>query len=345
MTQTSSTNELSKIIANYYKCLTKVLLEEGVNINPYLKQEGLDRATAFSAEHPHTLEQYYRVVKRVVAGSKIDGVGLKFGQQTKLTDYGILGFALLGCANLVETAKLASKFISMTSNLLEMDQRIEKSAAIVSFRELQPLFWSQPFLIEECISETMAIRKALLPELEGHHPIKINLTYAKPSYAKLYDDIFQCPISFNQPKNELWLPASWLELPISTANEVASEVCAQQCELITSHLSNQGDMVDRVRRTLLSHSMISILRLEEMAEELHLSPRTLRKRLYDSGTSYKEIVNEIRVQTAMEYLSGSNLSVQEVAYLIGYEHSPNFFRAFKKSVGVTPEQYRLQTAS
>jgi AraC-like DNA-binding protein len=95
----------------------------------------------------------------------------------------------------------------------------------------------------------------------------------------------------------------------------------------------------------MSAPMGTNYRLEDMSGRINISSRTLRKKLHDEGTSYRCIVNEMRISTAKAYLKSSSLSIQEIAYMVGYEHSPNFFRAFRKEVGITPDQYRAQSSS
>jgi AraC-like DNA-binding protein len=340
MHTTAASDELNKTIINYYNCLANVLSDADIRIAPFLEREQLPASTSNLANHQHSLEQFYRVIKDVLNTTNIDGLGLKFGSQMKLTDYGILGFALLSCATILEAANYISKFITMTTDQVSINHRFDKSSAIIQFSDNSPLFWAQPFLLEESLAESWSVIKILLPELSNEHPTKIHLSYPKPTYAKLYNDFFQCPVYYNQPVTELWLPQKWFEKPINTANQITSEVCSQQCELIVNQLNEQGDIVDQVRRLLLTNPMTTMLRLEDAAEKLNLSPRTLREHLYQADTNYKEIVTELRMQIAKEYLTASSLTTQEVAYLTGYQHSSNFFRAFKKSIGITPEQFR-----
>ncbi len=81
-------------------------------------------------------------------------------------------------------------------------------------------------------------------------------------------------------------------------------------------------------------------RLQEAAAELNLSTTQLRKRLYRAGTSYKNLVLEIRMALARHYLDDTELTIQEIAYLLDYSQAAPFSRAFKTFYGVSPEQSR-----
>ncbi len=336
--------ETNKVIYNYYQCLIKILQASQIKFQPLFKAHQLPTNSEQLLQHPHSLNQFYDVVKDVYKRHKLDGLGLRFGQTMALGDYGILGYALLSCANVAQAIECASKFVTMTTDQIKVELKIEQKTAIMVFHDCQSHYWPQPFLQEECIVESWQVFKFLLPELEHEHPSRINLAYPKPTYASLYKDTFKCPIYFNQKTTELHFSSKWLNKSINTANEMANQVCAQQCELIVQQMDEQGSIVDKIRRLILSQAMTPPLSLDSAAKILLLSPRTLRERLYNEGTNFKEISNELRMQVAKEYLVASALTTQEIAYLVGYQHSANFFRAFKKIFGHTPEQFRVLQA-
>jgi AraC-like DNA-binding protein len=173
---------------------------------------------------------------------------------------------------------------------------------------------------------------------------RANFDFPEPPYADTYVEVFGCPVKFNAEKNELVFPAAWLELPIATANETMSDVCTAMCERLlgAGDASRETDQV--VRRLLLSRPGRHMYRLEEAAAELNLSTTQLRKRLYRAGTSYKNLVLEIRMALAQHYLEDTNLTVQEIAYLLDYSQAAPFSRAFKSYFGQSPEHARQAQA-
>ena len=79
---------------------------------------------------------------------------------------------------------------------------------------------------------------------------------------------------------------------------------------------------------------------EEVAEQLHMSPRTLQRRIGDSGTTYKEILDKTRHALAMAYLSAPQHSVSDVTYLLGFSCDSSFTRAFRRWTGQSPSDWR-----
>ncbi len=79
-----------------------------------------------------------------------------------------------------------------------------------------------------------------------------------------------------------------------------------------------------------------------VARELGLSDRTLQRRIDDDGTTFRKLLLEARQEQAREYLNRPDIDVAEVAYLLGYEDSNSFYRAFRTWEGTTPSQLRAE---
>jgi len=138
--------------------------------------------------------------------------------------------------------------------------------------------------------------------------------------------------------------AAWLNLPVHHGSGALAEVYTAMCERGLGPGDANRDTAQIVRRLLLSRPGRTVPRLEEAAEQLLLTPGQLRKRLYKVGTSYKQLVLEIRMELARHYLLDTHLSVQEIAYLLDYATPAPFSRAFKQYYGQAPEYFRRGTA-
>jgi AraC-like DNA-binding protein len=97
---------------------------------------------------------------------------------------------------------------------------------------------------------------------------------------------------------------------------------------------------DAVRRHLASELDKGQPTLEQIAPRLHMSSRTLRRRLDEEGTSFRQILGEVRRELASRYLMEGRLSVGEIAFLLGFSEPSAFHRAFKQWTGHAPHAYR-----
>lgn len=120
----------------------------------------------------------------------------------------------------------------------------------------------------------------------------------------------------------------------STFSEAAA-ICQRELDKLQKNTS----LAARVRRVMLEKQN-GFPSLQVTARLFHMTPRTLHRRLQDEGTSYKDILENVRHMLALEHLKGSGMSVQEIAYTLGYTDMANFRRAFKRWEGVAPSDYR-----
>ena len=131
-------------------------------------------------------------------------------------------------------------------------------------------------------------------------------------------------------------PAAELALPLMTSDPVAMQLAREQCERELAALVDAG-LPSRVRSALLARGDTA---LPALARELRMSPRTLKRKLAEHGTTFSTIRDDVRRQRALLLLDNRSLSIGEVAAKLGYSELPNFTRAFRKWTGKTPLAYR-----
>jgi len=114
-------------------------------------------------------------------------------------------------------------------------------------------------------------------------------------------------------------------------------ICEERCQAIVERLGSGGQMADRVRSHILAGRGFG---LGAVGKHMAMSPRSLRRRLRDEGTSFRDVVGDVRKGLALDYLKTSDLDLEEIATLLGYEDAANFNRAFRRWVGVAPARHR-----
>jgi AraC-like DNA-binding protein len=114
---------------------------------------------------------------------------------------------------------------------------------------------------------------------------------------------------------------------------------AQRCQLIIARMNKGDDWVLKVRNYLLTCDSPG-KSLNETAYALGVTVHTLRWHLYKNNTSYKQILLDIRMELACQYLQDTPLSLQQISYQLGYSQPANFQLAFKKYFKVPPGLWR-----
>jgi AraC-like DNA-binding protein len=146
-------------------------------------------------------------------------------------------------------------------------------------------------------------------------------------------------VEFGASHSEMIFPRAYLSRRPVQANIITAEICEELCSNMLHRLERSSDLVTRIRNLLLANAR-SAPDLESIARRVHMSPRSLRRKLQNEGTSYQRILGEVRAVLAKEYLSTTDLSMEQVAELIGFSHVANFQSAFKRWVKQTPAQFR-----
>lgn len=319
----------------------EVLLEHGQDITPYLAAVDISLHDLVNADFEVSSQQYYTLMDQLLKDLDIPALGVRVGRKFSTVDYGVLGYAFISSQTLLQGMKTFFRFQAIVGSnaMFEELLSLDAEACIISVNCQAPSGRIYRYEVEESFGQWLATAESVSMNGAPLQFTHINFTFPKPSYGNLYQELFRCPVYFDQPRNEIHFPRALLEQRFTMANEITAQLCEQQCETILNNLQQQGGLVEEVRRLIINQPG-QAPSPEEVARHLNVSYRTLRRRLSEEGTSFKNIHNEVRMGMAMEYLRQTELSTQEIAFLLGYSEVTNFHRAFKKWSQLTPGEYR-----
>lgn len=174
---------------------------------------------------------------------------------------------------------------------------------------------------------------------EGFSPVEIRFRHKAPDDTSEHERIFGCPVTFEARHNSLVIDRESLDQPSEHADP---EMLKLHEEFADRHMAGLG--ADSIVRKVKTH-LAAVLEqgprdLESIATRLHMSPRTLQRRLAADGVSFQEVLDSIRQDVCMAHLEDSNMTVGDIAYLAGFADPSTFYRAFKKWTGKTPLEHR-----
>jgi AraC-like DNA-binding protein len=163
---------------------------------------------------------------------------------------------------------------------------------------------------------------------------------ADPVQLKRYHDAFGCPVYFRQPEYALVMSARALALPLPTANPQLHEVLEQHARRLLEEHNKVPSVTDLARMRLQQLLQQGDATRERLADVMGICGRTLHRKLKDAGTSYREILDTLRLDKARQLLGDSRQSVQAIAELAGFDESASFTRWFRERTGTTPSEFR-----
>ena len=159
-----------------------------------------------------------------------------------------------------------------------------------------------------------------------------------------YQQLFGSKVKFNSTRSVLSFDETSLNLAIVTANPVARDIFRRECDRLLSRDTHRGMISERVQEVLLQ-SGTEFPTSMRVANQLHMSESTLQRRLAKEGYKFQQLLDQVRNKLAHEYLTGTQLTINEIASLLGFSDAANFRRAFKRWSKQTPTAVRNQTLS
>jgi AraC-like DNA-binding protein len=313
---------------------------ESCQVEPTAVMHGTGLSSA-DLEDDDTWISYRQATQIIDNALRLTGnpaLGLEVGAREELDAFGILGYAMLSSATLAEALEVGEKYQRTAQTLC--DVKLEEGDGNIAIQAAPPFVLSTSqyrFGIEELFSGVISISRILTGE--EVRPNEIHLAYAEPDYTEAYRQFFCCPVVFDSLENSMVLSRKVLELPITQANKFNARMSEKLCQEILHKYIGEEGLTTRIRHIILQVPG-EFPDEEAVAAELALSARSLRRKLGELGTSYRDLREQVRSDLAQQYLRNSNMSVDQVAYLLGYTETTNFRRAFKRWLGVSPREYR-----
>jgi len=170
--------------------------------------------------------------------------------------------------------------------------------------------------------------------------LRTEFSYSEPPYSAEYRLMYCADLSFNRPNTAIAFEASYLDLPVVQNERTLKEFLRTAPESILLKYKNGSSLAARVRRRLRQLLPGEVPDFEGLADELNLTPATMRRRLHEEGESYQSIKDQLRRDLAISYLSHSSRSVMDIALELGFSERSAFHRAFRKWTGASPGEFR-----
>jgi AraC-like DNA-binding protein len=276
------------------------------------------------------------VMQRALRLTGEPALALYVGWQMRLSSHGFLGFAAMTAGTVREAIELAVRYASTRTTALGLEFHVEGDTASLVIEERTSLGPLREFAVLSLIVGLWQIGQALTGRpLEG----VAECAFPAPDY------IAKVPfanglIKFDRPAHRLVFAARLLDTPLKTADPVATQLARAQCERELAAIVD-ASFPGRVRAAIARRAE-GVPSLAEVARELHVSTRTLKRKLADRDTTFSAILDDVRRQRALLLLDNRELSLGEIAGKLGYSEVPNFTRAFRKWTGTTPGAYRAR---
>jgi AraC-like DNA-binding protein len=283
-----------------------------------------------------TTEEMFALYRGISEVSKDPAIGLKLGTEERVERYDPIAIAALYTRSFRDALQRLARYKQLTCP--EEIRLVERGGEfLVQFIWLLADQPEPTLLVDACFAWVVGIgrRGTGLPV----NPKRIE--FQRPEkHRKMHEAHFRCPVNFDARQNVLVFSKTDIDRPFLTHNADLLAMVAPQLEAeLTRQLAQKtiSEQIKGIVKKLLAGRRPT---LQDVARELHLSTRTLQRRLTDEGVTFQQLMEGARRELAQHYLLHSSLELSETAYLLGYEDANSFFRAFHHWVGTSPAEWR-----
>jgi AraC-like DNA-binding protein len=341
MVQQSSlpANFTGQVFAHKLNFISTTLSNNGIDSSCLFKGTDIEPNELNDREYKINKEQIVVFYRNILA-LNTPCVSLLLGASIKPKDYGLYGCTLLCCKGLRSALEFSIQYHNLVTKTVNMSLHVDSELAQSYFRFEDLLFARdlEEFNIElQCIIVLSLVRDFL--DYENFAFDALRFSFNKPKHHQRYEDFFGCPISYGNQYNEFVCSDEKFALNTPRGNPFAMPLLLSQCDMVLSSVVTKNEFLITINKWIAAN-MHKELCAENLASDLYLTPRTLRRKLSEQGTSFSGIVKELRCSAAKKLITETQLTIEDIGCSIGFNDASNFRAAFKKWTGQTPSNLR-----
>ena len=316
------------------------LRELGFEVTDLMKRHAITGNDLDTPGHQVTRRRLVNFVVDALSSRHCQDFGIKVARKVRPSNWGMLGYAVASSQTVGEAFELGQRYQMLASNVhrLNLSNEANQTSWIA-----QPYFdygIANRFFIEEEFITLIELATVLTGK--PFNLIAAEFRYAEPDYVEQYQQKFRCTLRFNAPQNRLVFDTGMLAIRMLQSNPVTCSVARTFCESYLKQHPDAHPLVMKIRCLILERPA-DPPDLESLAQHFGYTGRTLRNRLAELNTGYRDILESIQIELTKRYLDETHFSLEQIAGRIGYSDARALRRAFSRSTGLPPSSYRAQS--
>ncbi len=311
----------------------------GVDCETCLLGTGIDEAQLQDSDVLISRQQEMRLVENLMlALPEVPALGFELGLQYNVSTFGIWGFALRTSRNLREVIQRALRYLPLSTAYCEFSAvHDEEEFGVQVGASKIPQHLCQ-FLLERDMATSILIFREL--SLAGVKILRLEFMGPAPKHASTIADFCGVTPVYESRRNAVMMRKADVEIPLSMYDPHMVRMLEEQCRAQLQRRQVTG-LAGQVRQQLLGPLGL-VASVEEMAMAFNMAPRSLRRKLEEDGTNYRNLVEDERKKMATQLLTLTNMKLDEMALQLGYADTASFTRAFRRWMGCSPGAFRSE---
>jgi AraC-like DNA-binding protein len=320
------------------RALLTAVERQGVRASELLAAAPIDALKLDDPNAQVTPAEYERFRQAAIALSGDEALGLHLVDNTRSAVFDVVGHMTEHAATLRQSIETLAKFSRIVTAGPPPELSEDGDTAWVRFAFRHGASPRTRFAAELTLSGFMRMIQAFVgPEAR---PNGVYFMHPAPAYRAAYAQIFGGTEHFEHPFAGIAFERAWLERSQPYRNPELYSTLQQQAERTLSRIERDASLVQRVTALLDASGAGALPSMQEVARNLGMSARSLRRKLLGEGVVYKELVEQVMMNRAKRMLEDPRISIQEVAFATGFATPAAFHRAFKRWTALTPKAYK-----
>ncbi len=275
----------------------------------------------------------------VMRTARAPGFPIRVGSSAEVNDFDAVGFACMTQPTLREAIRQCVRYARAWTDHTTWAVEVKDHTVSMLFDCPNPFRLGVRCATEEVLAE-MTNAGRLLTGV-AYPVVLVRFRHEKPADTRVHEQFFQGEIQWNAPRNELVISSEIANLPLTKADSAMASFFERHVERLLEQSGTRTDgAATKLKAFLLREVQSGLPTLQTAAARLGMSPRTLKRRLQEEGTTFQDLLDEVRCDLAKRYLEAQKVSVGEVSFLLGFSEPSAFHRAFKRWTGTTPLSYQ-----
>lgn len=312
------------------------MVQEGLPEDSLLNLLDLDREKINQVERVINVEQYEKLLQYGAQQLNHSDIGFRIGKWRDSGRWALVGHIMNCCENVEQVLTVLKRYEMLAGNISTI--KVHPSEQTLSIEWIGHYRCSH-HISEEVLARWMAfISKSITSELT---PISVSFTHACSGDVSSYEKYFNCPVTFSSGQTQIKIDRQVLQQPLVGFNPELLKLLMNYADMIIDK-KLKGAENDVLTRFILQMLPEKVPSINDAAEHLGISSRTLQRKIKERDTTFKNMIEEVRKDFAFSYLLQSNSKISYIAQVLGYSEQSVFQRAFKRWTGITPGEYRTQ---
>lgn len=336
MTENSLTSDATSL-ASFCLAIARLVESYGLDADKLFAEAGLDLQLASDPLHRFPISRIAKVWHAAAYATGSSALGLELADYYTPTSFHALSMSLWASGSLMVMLERYVRFGAIVSEAMDLTIAHQGEETDLVIRNTEPLRAHEG--VDSCVSSILGVCRQV-----SHNNLcllRVEMERPEPKDIDKFNKFFKAPIEFSAARTALIFRTAELLQPLPAANEALARhndaMSANYLTQITRHRWSSKVYIQLLQALPVGHCSE-----RKIAALLNVSSDRLRKMLREEGVSYRQILNDTRMQLAIRYLDQHQLPLIEIAYLLGFTEPANFSRAFKRWTGSTPGAYRAQ---